>query len=37
MKFEVPVIEVVKFSTEDVITTSNGNGNGEWGSESEEE
>jgi len=33
MKFEVPVIEVVKFSTEDVITTSNG----EWGSESDEE
>lgn len=34
MKFEIPEIEVVKFTTEDVITTS---GNGEWGSESDEE
>jgi hypothetical protein len=34
MKFEVPVIEVVKFTADDVITTS---GNGEWGSESPEE
>ena len=32
MKFEVPVIEVVKFTADDVITTS-----GEWGSESPEE
>ena len=33
MKFEFPVIEVVMFSNEDIITVSKG----EWGSETEEE
>lgn len=34
MKFAMPEIEVIKFAAEDVITTS---GDGEWGSDSEEE
>ena len=30
-RFDIPELEVVFFTADDIITTSGGNGDGEWG------